>query len=346
MLARLLRGRGDGIDIFAVDPIWVQRFAKWCEPLNKYFDATELKKILSSAIESCYYEGELYSVPLDMVHGVLYYRDDLLRKSKKYNSILSKLQNNITYTDFIKLKSELAFDTPYYIFTATDYEGLICVYMELILSLNRKYFEEHSFNFNTKEAEEALQLLVDLVNKDKISPMEVTEFTEVPSYAYFIKNDGLFLRGWPSYDKDFAESPFDIEKEKCLRKVPLPYIKSGIPTSVFGGWNLMISKFSTKKEWAADFAKFLLSDESQEIIYREGGHYPVVNSFYNNPKYLKKYPEISSVINNMKTGVHRPANVEYTKYSKIMAHYIKSAIQQKISVKQALTECTNAIQTD
>ena len=41
MLARSLRGRGDGIDLFAVDPIWVQRFAKWCEPLDKYFSDTE-----------------------------------------------------------------------------------------------------------------------------------------------------------------------------------------------------------------------------------------------------------------------------------------------------------------
>jgi len=48
----------------------------------------------------------------------------------------------------------------------------------------------------------------------------------------------------------------------------------------------------------------------------------------------------------MKTGVHRPAHVDYTRYSKIMSFYFKKAIQNKISVKQALIECTNAIQTD
>lgn len=346
MLARLLRGRGDGIDIFAVDPIWVQRFAKWSEPLAHYFSESEIKRILNLSLASCYYEGELYAVPLDMVHGIMYYRDDLLKKNKDYPEIVKKLKNNITYDDFIKLANQIKSSTPFYVFTATDYEGLICVYMELLLSLKRNYFEQHSFNFNTIEAETALQQLVDLVNKYHISPPEVTEFTEVPSYEYFIKNDGLFLRGWPSYDKDFSDSPIDPEKEKYLKKVPLPYIKTGVPTSIFGGWNLMISKFSTKKELAADFAKFLLSDESQEIFYKEGGHYPVVNSFYNNPEYLKKYPEINEVINNLKSGVHRPANVDYTRYSKIMAYYIKRAIQQKLNVKQALSECTTAIQTD
>ena len=61
-------------------------------------------------------------------------------------------------------------------------------------------------------------LLVDLVNKYNVSPKSVTEFTEVPSYEYFIKNDGLFIRGWPTYDKDFTEQPFDQSKQNNLRK--------------------------------------------------------------------------------------------------------------------------------
>jgi len=34
LLARSLRSRSDLIDVFAVDLIWVPRFAKWCEPLD------------------------------------------------------------------------------------------------------------------------------------------------------------------------------------------------------------------------------------------------------------------------------------------------------------------------
>src|SRR3972149_4991754 len=346
MLARSLRGRGDGIDLFAVDLIWVQRFAKWCEPLDKYFSDDEKGKILKSALESCYYEGELVAVPLDLVQGVIYYREDLLKRFKGGDNIIRRINNDITWNEFIKLKNEIKPSTPYYIFPATDYEGLICCFMELLLSLNRNYFSEEGFNLNTYEAEKSLQLLVDFVNKNKATPEIVTEFTEIPSYEYFINNDALFIRGWPSYDKDFKESPFDPEKESHLKKIPIPHFDSGIPTSIFGGWNLMVSKFSNKKEITVDFMKFLLKNESQEIFYRESGYYPIVNSFYENPEYLKKYPEIESFKNFMKTGVHRPAHVDYTRYSKIMSFYFKKAIQNKISVKQALVECTNAIQTD
>ena len=346
MLARSLRGRGDGIDLFAVDIIWVLRFAKWCEPLDKYFSDDEKGKILKSALESCYYEGELVAVPLDLVQGVIYYREDLLKRFKGGDNIIRRINNDITWNEFIKLKNEIKPSTPYYIFPATDYEGLICCFMELLLSLNRDYFSEEGFNLNTYEAEKSLQLLVDFVNKNKATPEIVTEFTEIPSYEYFINSDALFIRGWPSYDKDFKESPFDPEKESHLKKIPIPHFDSGIPTSIFGGWNLMVSKFSNKKEITVDFMKFLLKNESQEIFYRESGYYPIVNSFYENPEYLKKYPEIESFKNFMKTGVHRPAHVDYTRYSKIMSFYFKKAIQNKISVKQALIECTNAIQTD
>ncbi|MFH1196203.1 MAG: extracellular solute-binding protein [bacterium] len=346
VLARSLRGGGDGIDLFAVDLIWVQRFAKWCEPLGKYFTDTEKNRILECALESCYYDGDLVAVPFDFVQGIMYYREDLIKQNKNAGEILKKINSNITWSDFIKLKNEIGSRNPFYIYPAADFEGLICSFMEMVLSLRPKYFEEVGFNFNTPEAERSLQMLVDLVNKYGLTPPEVTNLADIPSYEYFINNDALFVRGWPSYDKDFKETPINAEKESRLKKTAIPHFADGKQSTVFGGWNLMILKFSNIKEQVIDFIKFLLREESQEIIYRESGHYPVVKSFYNDPEYLKKYPEISQLKEMQKYGVHRPANVDYTKYSKMMSYYFEKAIQNKISVKQALEECTNAIQMD
>lgn len=38
ILARSLRSKSERIDVFAVDIIWTQRFAKWSHPLDAYFD--------------------------------------------------------------------------------------------------------------------------------------------------------------------------------------------------------------------------------------------------------------------------------------------------------------------
>jgi len=345
ILTRSLRGEGDGIDLMAVDVVWVQRFEKWCEPLGKYFTEQELQRIIPDALYSCRNNGELVAIPLDLVQGVMYYREDLLKSRKGGESVIQALHNNMTWPEFIALKEKLHWQKPFYVFPAADYEGMICIYIEVLLSIRRDYFATVGFRFDTPEGRRALQLLVDLVHRYEVSPEEVTTFTEVPSYEYFIRNDGLFIRGWNTFDKDFSDAPYDSIKERHLRKAPIPCVPGGQPASLFGGWNLMISKFSKKKEAAIDFAKFLLSDESQELFYTHGGYYPVVSSFYDDTVSLRKYPEIATIKALMRTGVHRPLQRDYTNYSKIMSHYFALAIRKKISVEEATESVTKAIQS-
>lgn len=346
VLARSLRGMGDGIDLYAVDVIWVQRFAKWSEPLDKYFTEDEKQRILPQPLASCYSEGELVAVPLNMVQGVMYYREDLLSRMKNGQQIIDKIKKGITWEDFIKLKQQLNVQNPFYIFPAADYEGFICSVMEFLMSMDRDYFQKYGFNLEKPEAQKAIQMMVDLVNKYGMTPPIVTKFTEVTSYQYFIKNDGLFIRGWPSYDRDFKDSPVDTEKEKYLRKAPVPHFAEGKPASVVGGWNLMVSKFSNKKKEVIDFVKFLLSDSSQEIFYRESRYYPIVKKIIFDSTYEKKYPELKDIREFIGTSVHRPFNSEYTRYSKIMSSYFEQALKNQITVKEALMKATNAIQLE
>ncbi len=347
LLARSLRGKGDGIDLLAVDVIWVQRFARWCEPLDKYFSKEEQNKILDLNLKSCYYKGELVAIPFDISLGVMYYREDLIKPLDK-NGKLKKLlkSGDLTWQRFIELGKQFKNRDNFYIFPATDYEGLICVYMELLYSLEPNYFNIHGFNFNTVSASKSLQLLVDFVNKYHLTPKVVTEFTEVPSYSYFLKNDGIFIRGWQSYDKDFEEAPFDLKKEKSLKKTQIPHFIGGKKVSMLGGWNLMIPKFSEYKKEVIDFVKYLLRENSQELIYKDGGFAPVLKKLYTDKNFLKKYPDIKNLEKIYKTGKYRPANTNYTKYSKIMAHYFTLAIGNKISVKEALKMATQDIKLD
>lgn len=346
VLARSLRGTGDGIDLFAVDLIWVQRFAKWAEKLDSYFPPEEKKRLLPSSLETCYYDGELVAVPLNMGPSLMYYREDILSRLKGGDELIKKVNNGITWEDFIQVGKKFGISKPYYLFHGADYEGLICVYMQLLYSLKPNYFQEYDFNMQTPEAKKALQFLVDLISKYKVSPSIVTNFTEVPSYEYFIKNDGLFIQGWPTYGQDFKESRFDIKKESCLKKAPLPYFKGGRQSSIFGGWNLMISKFSDKKKEVVDFVEYLLSDSSQEIFYNEGGYYPVTRKFYEGENYLKEYSEIPQIKKMITMGLHRPAHEDYTKFSKIMSMYFEQALNRRISVDEALQKITEAIRIE
>jgi multiple sugar transport system substrate-binding protein len=346
VLARSLRGEDDAIDLLAVDNIWVHRFAKWCEPLGKYFTDKERKGITETALRTCYHEGELVAVPLDRVQGVMYYREDLLKQFPESEKVIEMIKKGITWPDFLKLNTRLKTKNPFYIFPAADFEGLICNYIEILLSLRPNYFETVGFQFDTPEAKIALQLLVDLVQRYHVTPPVVSNLTDVSSYEYFIRTDGLFIRGWTSYDKDFMNSAIDHSKEKNLKKAPIPHLSEGKPTYVFGGWNLMMPKSSKKKEAVIDFIKFLLSDESQEIFYTKAGYCPVTNSFYNDSTYCQRYPEILTIKDMMAYGVYRPMQDNYTKYSKIMARYFSLAIQGTMSVEKALESVQTSIEAE
>jgi multiple sugar transport system substrate-binding protein len=346
ILARSLRGEGDGIDLFAVDVIWVPRFAKWSEPLGKYFSKGETSKITDLALQTCYSDNQLVAIPLVRDQGALYYREDLLKSLPGGASIIRHLENGITWPEFVALQGRSSQGAPFYIFPAADYEGFVCSFFENLLSVNPRYVAMHGFDFDTPEAARSLQQMVDLVGPHHATPPIVTTFTEVPSFQYFMEKDGLFIRGWTTYGKDFEMTPVDKDKQRALKIAPLPHMQGGRPASVLGGWDLMISKFSTKKEAAADFVKFLLEEESQEIFYSQSGYYPVLKSFYEDPALLRKYPEIRVVKKLLQSGVYRPLDKDYTNYSKIMSHYFLLAMKNRISVVTALDQITKAINSD
>ena len=50
LLARYLRSKNDKIDIFTADQIWAHRFARWAEPMDKYFTDDDKKTILKYAL--------------------------------------------------------------------------------------------------------------------------------------------------------------------------------------------------------------------------------------------------------------------------------------------------------
>ena len=343
ILARFLRGEGDGIDVFAVDVIWVQRFARWSEPLDQYFSKEELTGILEDGLRSCYKDGKLVAVPFALVRGVLLYREDILRSMPGGDRMIKKVQEGITWEEFARFGEKLRGQRPYYLFPAAAYEGLMCVFNEVLLGLQPDYYAVHGFNFETPEAARALRLLVDLVQTSHVTPEEVTGMTEVSSYEYFLRNDACFIRGWTSYHRDFPE----LKGEKRLiRKAPLPHFADGTAAATMGGWNLMVSKFSSEKPEAIAFVKFLLEKSSQEIIFTKAGYFPPVRALYEEEPYTKSYPELTDFRQMSAHGVHRPSHPNYTRYSEILAQQISQAIRGRVTVEEALRQSTIAIESE
>ena len=347
LLARYLRSKSERVDIFSVDQIWVPRFAKWGVPLEKYLTPEQTDNLLSFAVESCVYKDTLVAVPLYIDIAIMYYRDDILRKLPDYQDVIKKINNSVTWEDFLKIQSQLgSYNNSFFTFQADDYEGLICIFAEMMSQQNRPFIDNGYLHLTTPEAEKTLQLLVDLVHKYDASPEKVSSFKEYQSYDYFMQNNGVFLRAWPGFMSD-ENRALNLNKNvvQFLHKAPTPHFKGFKPGSLYGGWNLMISQYSLNIPEVARFVNFLLSEESQKIMYEEGGVLPVLNSIYKDSDYVNKHPDLRFYYSLLKKGLYRPFIEDYTNISDILSFYVNAAIKKEISVKEALTAASQKIKS-
>ena len=105
----------------------------------------------------------------------------------------------------------------------------------------------------------------------------------------------------------------------------------------------MVSKYTKKKNEISEFLKFVISKKAQEMLYVNGAYLPILNIFYNDSVYLKKYPDLIFKKKLLDTGVHRPFLENYTRISDIISYYANKAIKKEISVDNALSEVTDII---
>ncbi len=347
LFARYFRSKSDRIDIFAVDQIWVPRFAKMGINLEKYIDPELKGELLPQALKSCSYHDSLVALPLYIDISLMYYRNDLLKKYPNYQEIIKKLNNSITWEDFIYLNKEGGNSTnPFFIFQADSYEGLLCIYTEMVEGQKGNFMDGDKINLNTPEAERSLRLLVDLVNKYEVSPPEVTLFKENQSYDYFLKKNGIFLRGWPGLRDNYQNIPEYKNILDEIKMVPNPHFDGFRPVSVYGGWNLMISKFSTKIPEAVRFLKFVESEEAQKIMFGDGGYLPVNKKVYSDSLYLLAHPNLNFYKSMLQRGIYRPFTERYTNISDILSFYLNRAIRKEISVKDALKKASEKINSE
>lgn len=345
LLMRYLRSKSDRLDIFSVDQIWVPRFAKFVEPLSNYFSTLERNDIIPYALESCFYKGQLVAVPLYLDIGIMYYRKDLLEKLPDYKNIKAQLDNSMTWEGFIQLGQRMR-SNRFYLFQAEAYEGLMCSFVELIKSQNSDIAIDSKIKLNTPEANKSLRLLVDLVNKYQLSPSEICNYKEFDTYRYFVDSGGIFVRGWPGFSYWYEEKYSDRDFLNKISVAPLPHFKNGTKKSIVGGWNLMISKYSSKKSEAVEFIKFLIKEDIQKKFYELGGYLPINKKIYEDRKYIKLNSELNFFQSIFPTYARRPFLEKYTRYSDIISLYLNRAIKNEISVEDALISAENAIKSE
>jgi len=344
LLARSLRSKNDKLDVFSIDHIWSARFVRWAENLNGYMSTDELNHILPLALSSCYYKDKLVALPIYADIGMMYYRKDLIGSLPNSEKIEKKLKESITWEDFIDLSRKFNIDRhPFFIFPANNFEGLVCSFIEILLNQNITFFENDSIDWESNETKFTLQLLRDLIHRYKMTPLEVTNYNDHSCYEYFVKNDGVFLRGWPSFTQDYKKLLRSNNIDTLLETAALPHLKDTKPHSVIGGWNIMVSKYSENKDAAIEFVKFILGEESQKILYEYGAYLPALNEIYSDEEFLLKHTELIYNKNLLDNGIHRPLLENYTRLSDIISYYTNQVLKGNILIETALKNIKSSL---
>lgn len=346
ILARSLRSKTDCMDIFAVDRIWIPRFARWALPLDRYF-----KKMVSHinpyALASCYDNDRLVAIPLYVDIGVMYYRQDLLRQLPGAAELEEKITRSLTWREFIRLGMQIRHtEKPFYLFPGKNFEGLMCCFHEMLHAPRQNLFERDSLNLNVPECRKVLQVLVDLINRYQLTPGVVTNFDDHDSYIYALKNDALFIRGWPGFRKHYRAAIEDTTKIDNFRMAPLPHFEGQQQFAVFGGWNLMISKDSKHKDACVKFLEFTMRRDIQKMLFEKGGYLSINNKLYEDSAFVRSHRELKFFQQLFKHGKHRPRRVDYTRISDILSYYINAALKNEISIPDALQLASDRINSD
>jgi multiple sugar transport system substrate-binding protein len=348
LFARFLRSKSDQIDVFSVDVIWVPRFAKWCEPLAAHLTPAGREEILDVALRSCSYQDTLTTVPLFIDVAVLFYRQDLLRRLPDAARIEAEIQRSITWDRLLEVGRGWHSPVPsWYVYQADNYEGLLCSFVEAMEGRGQPLYEDGRFHLTSPEAVDALTFLRDLSGRLHVSPEGVTGFREITSVQFYLQNNGVFLRGWPTFPRDFRRlaPPAGIDVG-AIRQAPLPHVAGHPPVSILGGWNLMISRYSAQKTEAAEFLRFLLTKEAQTILYEEGGYLPVNRRVYEDSALIARHADLRFYRELLRSGVRRPPLVEYTKYSDMLTRQLKRAIRGECTPIEALRRAEADIAAD
>ena len=285
-----LRGKQVDPDILLVDLAWFGELAanNWLEPLDKY--QIDSKPFFSSIINLAdTFNGHLIALPVYVDGGMLYYRTDLLTKYG-YTSAPKTWDELITMATNIQAKERAAGNKDFWGFAwqGAQAECVVCDALEFFTTAGGGFMDANMNPiFNSPENVQALQLMVDFIQKYKISPPNTyTTMKEEEVREMFQNGNAMFERNWPYAGGLHNQTNSAVKGMFTI--APLPSFPGKKSASTLGGWHAAISVYSDMKEEAAQFLKYITSFEAQKIFAMELGWNPARMDVYNDAETVAK----------------------------------------------------------
>ncbi|WP_433016471.1 ABC transporter substrate-binding protein [Kribbella sp. CA-294648] len=329
------QAKSDAFSVLNLDVVWTAEFAanRWVTELPED-QFPDLGKLLPSTLDTGKYRDKLYAVPVTSDGGLLYYRSDWLTKAgvqppKTWAEMQAACAKVIALPE--------AKGASCYAGQFEKYEGLTVNFSEAVNSAGGVVVgDDGKPNVDTPEALAGLQFLVDGF-KNKTMPAAAITYKEEEGRRAFQEGKLVFHRNWPYVYALAGKTDGSSKIAGKFAVAPLPG-KDSPGVSTLGGHNYAISEFTKNKATAADFIKFMSSEERQKANVEKTSQAPTWASLYDDPALNKQFPYLAPLKASIESAKSRPKVVKYGDVTTAVQAAAYDALTGKAEPKAALTD--------
>ena len=310
------------IDLYQTDVIWAPQLAE------HFVDLSEAAKDLApthfpSIIESQTVGGKLVALPIFTDAPALYYRKDLL---EKYGVAVPKTWDELTVAAQTVQDGERAAgkgDFWGFVWQGNAYEGLTCNALEWVKSYGGGQIVEAD---------------------GTISPEGVLAYQEEEARGVWQTGNAAFMRNWP-YAYGLGNGD-DSAVKGLFSVTTLPVGGEGnTSAATLGGWNVAVSKYSTKQEAAISLAMYLAGPEAQKQRAINESNLPTIMALYDDADIAAAQPIIPQWKEVFLNAVPRPSAPTLGKYNEVSSKFW-SAVHQTLSGNGTAAENLEMLEAD
>lgn len=320
---------GTGPDVVRADIIWMPQLAK-IGALVKVDDLLEKDKFYTGPLQTCFYKGSYYGVPLDTNTKVLIYNKKVLEKAG-----VSEVPTTSSAFKETCLKITALGNNTYGYAEGGLYDWATLPWIwSFGGAVTDDNFEKASGYINSAESLAALEYLIDLYKTKALSP-GIMGGTNLSTSDAMAKNQAGFIIDGPWMPGIFEKTAPDMKYDMSV----MPAGPNGHSASVVGGEDIAIMSSSKNQAAAKEFVRFMVSEEAQRLM-GQVGQMPTLKSLAGDstlPAYYKVFNK------QMETAKPRTVSPNYPRISTILGDAFNKAFRNQLTPKAALDEAAQLI---
>lgn len=329
-----LAAGSDAYDVIDVDEIWTAEFveAGFLTDVTDRITDEMREGIVPVAFDILTYNQRVWGLPMFVDVKYFYYNKALLDEAGIENP-------PVTWKEFIeqsKLMQEKGLVKYGTIWGWGQHEGLICDVLSIFPSFGGDFIDaEGEFTVNCLENVEALQFMVDLLYKDKVSDAASIAADDRSMLNAFIAGDVAFGLNW-SFAWGVIDDPQESKVAGDVRIALMPGTDKVRSASGAGSMGLGVASVSKNKDAAWKFISFLAEKERQKDQAIRYGALPIWDGLYTDADVKAKHPALREMQEQLPYACSRPTLVWYPEFSIILQREVHNALTQKKTPQAAL----------